>query len=59
MAAVFIGKVKSGAGRFYDVRWNSSNGDVYVSWCGGTKVPGRANSASQAANMAEVFLRGK
>ena len=54
-----IGKITSGRTRsIYTVKWNPSTRDVYVHhW--GDKFIGKADSASQAMNMAEAFLRNK
>lgn len=59
MASESIGKVKSGKGKNVEVFWNKSTSEVYVAWEGRTKIPGKASSATQAANMAEVWLRDK
>lgn len=61
MGAESVGKVRSGkTGKQIDVKWDQRNGDVYVEWAGSTKIKGsKAKSASQAANMAETFLRDK
>ncbi len=58
MAASVIGKVKSSKGENYDVKWDSSCGDVYVSW-GGWSNAGNASSASEAMNKAEAYLYNK
>ena len=59
MSAEKIGSVKSGKTRnSYDVKWNSSSGEVYVSWAGLTKA-GKASSASEAMRVAEAFLYNK
>ena len=59
-SAQSIGKVKAGkTKKSIEVFWNSYNGEVYVGWAGKSRVPGKASSASQAANMAEVWLRDK
>lgn len=59
MASESIGKVKSGKGKYVEVFWNKNTGEVYVGWAGRTRIPTRASSASQAANLAEVWLRDK
>jgi len=59
MAAESIGKVKSGKGKMYEVFWNQRTSEIYVDWAGKTKIPDKAKSATQAANMAEVWLRDK
>ena len=58
MPSQFIGKVKSGKGKEYKVFWNPQDRRVSVGWGGRTGI-GKASSASQAANMAEVWLRNK
>ncbi|MDD4673321.1 MAG: hypothetical protein PHI03_10340 [Bacteroidales bacterium] len=59
MAAQLIGRVKSGNNRKeYEVKWDSSDRNVYVSWGGGTKV-GRASSAGEAMRIAEAWLYNK
>lgn len=49
MEATVIGKVKSGSGKAFEVKWNQSNRDVYVSWAGLTHI-GKASSANEAMN---------
>ena len=34
MAATIIGRVRSGSGRSYEVKWDQLSKDVYVSWGG-------------------------
>jgi len=59
MATGKIGTVKSGKSRkSFDVKWDQSSRDVYVSWAGWTSV-GKASSASEAMNKAEAFLYNK
>ncbi len=59
MASQKIGSVKAPqSGRTYEVKWNSSDQSVYVSYAGWTKV-GRAGTAGQAMNAAEAFLHNK
>lgn len=58
MATIVLGRVKSGKGKSYEVKWNQSDKNVYVSWGGWTKV-GRANSANEAMNKAEAWLYNK
>ena len=45
MSATVIGRVKSGQGKSYEVKWDQSSRDVYVSWAGWSHV-GKASSAS-------------
>lgn len=58
MAAVIIGRVKSGNGKSYEVKWDQSDKNVYVSWGGWTKV-GKANSANEAMTKSEAWLYNK
>ena len=53
-----IGRVKSGSGKSFEVKWNPVNRDVFVSWAGWTKC-GKADSAGGAMRMAEAFLYNK
>lgn len=59
MAATVIGRVKSGStNKSYEVKWDQSSKDVYVSYAGWTRV-GDASSASDAMNKAEAWLYDK
>jgi len=58
MAAIVIGRVKSGKGKSYEVKWNQSDKNVYVSWGGWSNV-GKASSANEAMNKAEAWLYNK
>lgn len=58
MAAIIIGRVKSGSGKSYEVKWDSSSKDVYVSWAGWSLV-GKASSAGEAMQKAEAWLYNK
>jgi hypothetical protein len=58
MAASVIGKVKSGKGNSYDVKWDQGSKDVYVSWGGWSHI-GTASSARDAMNKAEAWLYNK
>ena len=58
MAATVIGRVKSGKGKSYEVKWNQSDRNVYVSWGGWTKV-GQSSSARDAMIKAEAWLYNK
>lgn len=58
MAATVIGRVKSGKGNSYEVKWDQSNRDVYVSYAGWAHV-GKASSANEAMNKAEAWLYNK
>lgn len=58
MAAQIIGRVKSGSGKSYEVKWDSVSKETYVSYAGWTSL-GKAYSASEAMNKAEAFLYNK
>jgi hypothetical protein len=58
MAATEIGRVKSGSGKSYEVKWDSLSHDVYVSYAGWTHV-GKAASAGEAMSKAEAWLYNK
>lgn len=58
MAATVIGRVKSGKGKSYEVKWDQFSRDVYVSWGGWSHV-GKASSANEAMNKAEAWLYNK
>jgi hypothetical protein len=58
MAAIVIGRVKSGKGKSYEVKWDQSSRDVYVSYAGWTHV-GKASSAREAMNKTEAWLYNK
>ena len=58
MAAGKIGSVKSGKGKSYDVFWDGSGKEVYVSYAGKTGV-GKASSAGEAMRKAEAWLYNK
>ena len=58
MSAVVIGRVKSGQGKSYEVKWDQSSRDAYVSYAGWTSV-GKAYTASEAMNKAEAYLHNK
>ncbi len=58
MSPQVIGKVKSGSGKLYEVKWNPSSKDVYVSWAG-WKYIGKAPSAREAMYKAEAWLYNK
>lgn len=56
MSATIIGKVKVGSsGKSFEVKWNSSDKCVYVSFAGWTLV-GKASSASDAMKIAEASV---
>jgi len=58
MAATVIGKVKSDKGKSYEVKWNQSSKEVYVSYYG-WKYVGKASSANEAMTKAEAWLYNK
>jgi len=58
MAAIDIGKVKSGSGKTYEVKWDQLSKDIYVSYGGWAHV-GKASSANEAMNKAEAWLYNK
>lgn len=58
MSAEKIGKVKSGSGKSFEVKWNSTSREVYVSWAGWTCC-GKAYSAGEAMRIAEAYLYDK
>ncbi|MBI5787975.1 MAG: hypothetical protein HZA78_03865 [Candidatus Schekmanbacteria bacterium] len=58
MAATVIGRVKSGSGKSYEVKWDSASKDAYVSYGGWTSV-GKASSSGDAMNKAEAWLHNK
>ncbi len=53
-----IGNVRSGSGKSYEVKWDESSRDVYVSWAGWSHV-GKASSAREAMHKAEAWLYDK
>lgn len=55
MAATVIGRVKSGKGNSYEVKWDQISRDAYVAYAGWTNV-GKASSANEAMNKAEAWL---
>jgi len=58
MAATVTGRVKSGSGKSYEVKWDQSNRDIYVSYAGWSHV-GKASSAGEAMKKAEAWLYNK
>ena len=58
MSASIIGSVKSGSGKSYEVKWDQSNRDVYVSYAGWSHI-GKASSPNEAMNRAEAWLYNK
>jgi len=47
MAATVLGRVKSGKGSSYEVKWDPSTGDVYVAWGGWTQSLSKNCSGSE------------
>jgi hypothetical protein len=58
VASQIIGSVKSRSGKSYEVKWDPSSKDVYISWGIWSHV-GKASSASEAMNKAEAWLYNK
>lgn len=58
MSATVIGRVKSGSGKSYEVKWDQSSREVYVAYAGWSHV-GKASSANEAMNKAEAYLYNK
>jgi hypothetical protein len=58
MAAQILGRVNSSKGKSYEVKWDSSTNDVYVSYSGWSHC-GTATSAGDAMRKAEAFLYNK
>ena len=58
MAVSVIGRVKSGSGKSYEVKWDQCSRDVYVAYAGWSRV-GKASSAKEAMNKAEAYLYNK
>lgn len=58
MSTIVIGTVRSGKGKSYEVKWDSSNREIYVSYAGWTSC-GKASSAGDAMKKAEAYLYNK
>ena len=58
MSTSVIGRVKSGKGGSYEVKWDQSSREVYVSYAGWSHI-GKASSANEAMNKAEAWLYNK
>ena len=58
MAAQVIGSVKSGSNKTYQVKWDPSSKDAYVSYAGWSSC-GKASSAGEAMNKAEAYVYNK
>ena len=59
MSAHLIGHAKARSGKEYEVKWDSSSGEVYVSYAGWSKCREKAKNPQQAMDIAEVYLRDK
>lgn len=57
MSASVIGSVKHN-GKVYEVKWNSYNGETYVSYAGWSYV-GKASKAIDAISLAQSYLYNK
>jgi len=58
MAATVIGRVRSGKGKTYEVKWDSLSRDVYVAYAGWTHA-GKASSVTDAMQKSEAYLYNK
>jgi len=58
MSATVIGRVKAGSGKTYEVKWDSSSHDTYVSWGGWSSI-GKTFSPNEAMHKAEAWLYNK
>jgi hypothetical protein len=58
MAAEIIGRVQSGKGKSYEVKWDHLTKDIYVSYAGWSHA-GTASSAGDAMRKAEAWLYDK
>ena len=58
MAAEIVGRVKSSKNKSYEVKWDATSRDVYVSYAGWSHC-GKASSAAQAMRKGEAFLYNK
>jgi len=58
MSATVIGTVKSSLGKTYEVKWDLSSKDIYVSWGGWSHI-GKASTSAEAMAKAEGWLYGK
>ncbi len=60
MSAQILGRVTSGSGKSYEVKWDSAGKEVYVRGAGGGwTFVGKASSAGEAMNKAEAFVYNK
>lgn len=58
MAATVIGRVKAESGKSYEVKWDNSSKEAYVSYAGWSRL-GKASSAADAMRKAEAYLYNK
>jgi hypothetical protein len=58
MSAEIIGRVKSGSGKTFEVKWDPSSKDIYVHVAGWVSA-GKASSAGEAMRKAEAFVYNK
>lgn len=59
MSGQIIGKLKAPKSRKeFEVKWDSSEQTVYISWGGWTKI-GKAKTPTEAMNLAEAWLYDK
>ena len=58
MSAEIIGRVKSGSGKSFEVKWDAASKEVYVHVAGWVSA-GKANSAGDAMRKAEAFVYNK
>ena len=59
MGVEMISHVKSLQVNEFEIRWDSSSHDVYVSYAGWSKCREKANSAGHAMPIAEAYLHDK
>ena len=59
MASEKIGRVKGGSGKEYEVRWDSSNKEIYIDGPWGRAFVDKANSAGEAMRKAEAWAYSK
>jgi len=55
MSATVIGRVKSSSGKTYEVKWDPTTKEAYVSYAGWTSI-GTASSSGDAMRKAEAWL---
>ena len=59
MAAEQIGRVRTGSGKSWVVKWDAYSKEVYCGPSGGTYRVGKAQSAAEAMRMAEAYCYNK